>query len=74
MLNSASLCSHCFNSSGWMPKHKSNWPVPPCGGCRQVLAEFAQDLPILMVNTAGDRLYVSLAELLPHRFDGSDLK
>jgi len=49
-------------------------PVAPCGICRQVLAEFALDLPILMVNTHGDRLYVTLAELLPHRFDGRDLK
>lgn len=49
-------------------------PVAPCGICRQVLAEFAEDLPILMINTRGDRLHVTLAELLPHRFDGSDLQ
>jgi cytidine deaminase len=43
----------------------------PCGICRQVLAEFANDLPIVMVaskkKTAVGRV-VQLAELLPHAF------
>lgn len=49
-------------------------PVAPCGICRQVLAEFSGDLPILMITTAGDRLHVELSELLPHRFGPSDLE
>jgi len=42
----------------------------PCGACRQVLAEFCDDLPILIVDTRSDRQVeqVSLAELLPRRF------
>ena len=42
----------------------------PCGACRQVLAEFSDDLPILIVDTRSDRQVeqVSLAELLPRRF------
>ena len=42
----------------------------PCGACRQVLAEFSDDLPILIVNANSERLVeeVSLAELLPRRF------
>ena len=43
---------------------------PPCGACRQVLAEFADDLPIwtLDVSAARPPALLRLAELLPHRF------
>ncbi len=47
-------------------------PVAPCGICRQVLAEFCDDLPILMVTESGQRLHVTLEELLPHRFTSKD--
>jgi len=42
----------------------------PCGACRQVLVEFSDDLPILVVDAGGEGLVdeVSLAELLPRRF------
>jgi len=43
-------------------------PSAPCGLCRQTLAEFAEDLPILLVNPAGAREEHRLAELLPLRF------
>jgi cytidine deaminase len=43
-------------------------PSPPCGLCRQTLAEFTDDLPILLVNTDGAREEHRLAELLPLRF------
>jgi cytidine deaminase len=43
-------------------------PTPPCGACRQVLAEFARDLPIRLVCKNGDTAEHSLAELLPHTF------
>ena len=39
----------------------------PCGICRQVLAEFAEDVPILVANESGRTTY-SLAQLLPERF------
>ena len=44
--------------------------VPPCGACRQVLAEFAQDLPILLVDAEQpERIQrTTLAQLLPLRF------
>jgi cytidine deaminase len=48
-------------------------PVAPCGLCRQVLAEFCEDLDIMMVNEAGEELHLSLAELLPHPFTSKDL-
>lgn len=44
--------------------------VMPCGACRQVLAEFASDLPILLVDAdlPQNQRCTSLAELLPSRF------
>lgn len=46
----------------------SSPPAPPCGPCREVLAEFCDDLPILLVNDAGERRLTSLAALFPDRF------
>ncbi len=43
-------------------------PAAPCGLCRQTLAEFTRDLPILLVNLQGDREQTTLAQLLPRAF------
>jgi cytidine deaminase len=43
-------------------------PAAPCGQCRDSLAEFARELPILLVGTSGRRVEHDLAELLPHPF------
>jgi len=43
-------------------------PTPPCGLCRQVLAEFAPALPIISVTRSGEAERWSLAELLPSPF------
>lgn len=48
-------------------------PATPCGMCRQTLAEFSLDLPIVLANVAGRRVQVNLATLLPHAFRPSDL-
>ena len=50
-------------------------PVPPCGGCRQVLAEFcAPETPIAYATPAGDEVVQTLGELLPSAFGSADLK
>ncbi|HEX8698591.1 MAG TPA: cytidine deaminase [Myxococcaceae bacterium] len=44
-------------------------PCPPCGMCRQVMAEFAgPDLPVRSRNLKGEEASYSLRELLPHAF------
>jgi len=46
--------------------------APPCGACRQVLAEFADDIPVIVANLEGGRIILSLDRLLPHRFQFED--
>lgn len=44
-------------------------PVPPCGGCRQKLAEFAKgEVPVTMATTDGKTRTVKVADLLPGAF------
>ncbi|HZW49758.1 MAG TPA: cytidine deaminase [Bacillota bacterium] len=45
----------------------------PCGVCRQLLAEFNQDLIILVGNHRGLLKRYSLRELLPEAFTGENL-
>jgi len=47
--------------------------TPPCGACRQVLVEFAEDLPILLANRQVRQVH-RLADLLPHGFSGRNLQ
>lgn len=46
-----------------------NPPVTPCGACRQVLAEFVEDLKIVCANLQGKAERYSLKELLPEAFE-----
>lgn len=43
-------------------------PVPPCGMCRQVMAEFADDIPVVMGNLEGETAVERSSSLLPHMF------
>ncbi len=54
--------------AGLVVATQSKQPSPPCGMCRQTLAEFAADLPILLVNAKGARMMTSLKEIFPHSF------
>ena len=40
----------------------------PCGVCRQVLREFAPNIEIICLNSAGEERSFTLDELLPHSF------
>ena len=49
----------------------------PCGICRQSLAEFASDLPIVLVGVGGKKEHrrkTRLATLLPHMFTPATLR
>ena len=44
-------------------------PVPPCGGCRQKLAEFSKpDVPVTMATIAGKEKTIFVSDLLPGSF------
>ncbi|SEN88182.1 cytidine deaminase [Palleronia pelagia] len=49
-------------------------PVPPCGGCRQKLAEFADGtVPVTLATTDGQVLETTVADLLPGAFDAGHM-
>ena len=45
----------------------------PCGACRQVLNEFAPDIPVLVTWGGDQRASAPLSQLLPHSFGPKDL-
>lgn len=49
-------------------------PCSPCGACRQVLCEFAKEMPVIMGNLQGDILVKTVDELLPGSFCDEDMK
>jgi cytidine deaminase len=48
--------------------------TPPCGACRQLIWEFAGDIPVLLGNMRGKTESLGLKELLPRAFDASFLR
>ena len=49
-------------------------PVPPCGGCRQKLADFAdKSVKITLCTTDGKSQTLTVGDLLPGQFDASHM-
>lgn len=49
-------------------------PVPPCGACRQVIAELcSQDMKVILTNLQGDIEETTVEKLLPGAFSPEDL-
>jgi cytidine deaminase len=51
----------------------SNRPVPPCGICRQVIAEIAPHMRLLLANLEGARHETTPEALLPGAFTARDM-
>jgi len=52
----------------------SPMPVPPCGGCRQKIAEFATaDVQVTLATVAGEEHVTTLGALLPGAFGTAHL-
>lgn len=52
----------------------SRRPVPPCGVCRQVMAELCPpDMPVWLGNLQGEWIKTEVAHLLPGAFTPRDL-
>jgi len=49
-------------------------PTPPCGMCRQVLEEFAPELPVLSVTGSGTEARWTMSDLLPAAFTPTSLR
>jgi cytidine deaminase len=48
--------------------------TPPCGACRQVIFELAGDVDVILTKKNGTYRVKKMLELLPHPFDGKNLK
>lgn len=50
-------------------------PVPPCGSCRQVMAEFfSKDMPVYICNEKMEVMETTVEGLLPFSFSKTDLE
>ncbi|MGM9535496.1 MAG: cytidine deaminase [Intestinibacter sp.] len=51
---------------------EKNQPTWPCGICRQVIVEFADDMQIITGSSKGDIIEINIKDLLPHYFAKGD--
>jgi len=50
-------------------------PIPPCGGCRQKLAEFGGgDVSVTLATTDGTEQVTTIGDLLPGKFDAGHME
>jgi len=63
------VAAHCREIEAIAVVADSEEPVPPCGACLQVLAEFGQDTKVVLANLRGKCLETTVRELLPRAFD-----
>ena len=66
----AAIAAGCRRFSRIVIVSDSKEPVSPCGACRQVLAEFAEDLEVISANLGGDLFTTTLQTLLPRSKTG----
>ncbi len=52
----------------------TDFHLPPCGACRQVIHDLAGNIPVYLVNRQGHRRTVKLKNLLPNAFGPKHLK
>lgn len=71
---SAAVAAGATDLSGLAVATGGHTAAPPCGICRQALLELAPELPIRSYTASGDYSEYTLAELLPHAFDRSQLE
>jgi cytidine deaminase len=48
--------------------------TPPCGACRQVIFELAGNIDVVLTKKNGSYVTRKVVDLLPHPFDGHNLK
>jgi len=49
-------------------------PVTPCGACRQVIKEFADDIEVVMMTNKGKEITMTSSEMLPGAFAEEDME
>ena len=60
--------------AGGRTGEKPENPCPPCGVCRQVMAEFCSlDMPVIIAKSPADYITMTLGELLPLSFGPANL-
>jgi len=46
----------------------------PCGACRQVLLDLAENIDVVMINRKGEMRILKMKDLLPHPFGRKNLR
>jgi cytidine deaminase len=69
----AAVVQGCRRFAALVIATEASTPTPPCGMCRQVLMEFAPEMPVLSVTRTGAQATWSMADLLPEAFTPTSL-